>query len=266
MNNVYLDGLLLDTVEFGSSIVHVDTNIKAFSIFVAKFSNDGNLIWSDCGNYAGYSSTISLGESNSIYYSGGSGNFPFRFAGISLKDSTYYYANSYLFKIDSNGKGLCGTLIYDDNDHDPNPVAADPLGNYVYYSADAHGDLVVFGPDTVFNTIGNVGEYGFLAKWSPCDNNISNVLELSNQTRNVILFPNPNDGVFILQMKNEEGKMNNTIEIYNVLGEKVFTETLRSTQGDNVINLTGQPSGIYLYCVISENGSLVGEGKLIIQK
>ncbi|HTA26379.1 MAG TPA: T9SS type A sorting domain-containing protein, partial [Bacteroidia bacterium] len=56
------------------------------------------------------------------------------------------------------------------------------------------------------------------------------------------------------------------VEVYNILGEKVTVATLKQVQGDNLIDLTDQPNGIYLYRVIKEDGSLVGSGKLIIQK
>jgi len=57
-----------------------------------------------------------------------------------------------------------------------------------------------------------------------------------------------------------------TNQVYNILGEQVLTETLRSAQGDNVININSQPNGIYFYRVVSENGNLVGEGKIVIEK
>jgi hypothetical protein len=56
------------------------------------------------------------------------------------------------------------------------------------------------------------------------------------------------------------------MKVYNVLGEQVLTETLRSTQGDNTVDITNQPNGVYLYRVIANNGELIGEGKLVIQK
>jgi hypothetical protein len=64
---------------------------------------------------------------------------------------------------------------------------------------------------------------------------------------------------------------NSKIEVYNMLGEKVMNETLRpvtegqggQTQGDNKIDLSAQPTGIYLYRVTDEYGQLIGSGKLI---
>jgi Secretion system C-terminal sorting domain len=98
-----------------------------------------------------------------------------------------------------------------------------------------------------------------IAKWTTP----SSIAVLSNSFHCEI-FPNPNNGSFTLSLSNINEKCN--IEIYNMLGEKVLTETLRSTQGDNLINLAGQPNGVYLGRVISETGALVGEGKVIIDR
>jgi hypothetical protein len=46
------------------------------------------------------------------------------------------------------------------------------------------------------------------------------------------------------------------------LGEKIYTVT---GYKNTVINLTGQPGGLYFYRVVSNNGGLEGEGKLVIQ-
>ncbi len=80
------------------------------------------------------------------------------------------------------------------------------------------------------------------------------------------IYPNPSSGIFTISFAGAQNPIPATIEIYNVLGEKVLKETLRSTQGDNLINLIGEPNGIYLYRVIAQDGSLVGEGKVVIQK
>jgi len=96
---------------------------------------------------------------------------------------------------------------------------------------------------------------------------INNITDNSGQ---ITVYPNPNNGVFtvvccaVRQLADQVSQP--IIEVYNMLGEKVLTETLRSAQGDNTIDLTNQPDGIYLYRVITQDGGFVGEGKLVIHK
>ena len=82
--------------------------------------------------------------------------------------------------------------------------------------------------------------------------------------KNISVFPNPSNGVFTLQVTDEERGMKN-IEVYNVLGEKVFSQ-LSICKSKFSIDLFSQPNGIYFYRVVSENGGLVGEGKVVVQK
>jgi hypothetical protein len=91
---------------------------------------------------------------------------------------------------------------------------------------------------------------------------IQNIFDKSN----IDIYPNPNNGKFTVDYHSEQSEESQKIEIYNILGEKVVTESLRSSQSDISINLTGEPNGIYFYRVITETGQLIGQGKLIIQK
>jgi uncharacterized repeat protein (TIGR03803 family) len=79
------------------------------------------------------------------------------------------------------------------------------------------------------------------------------------------LYPNPSNGQFNLQITNYESGIKN-IEVYNILGEKVYSNPFTIHNSQFTIDLSSQPSGIYLYRVMAEDGSLVGEGKLVIQK
>jgi OOP family OmpA-OmpF porin len=92
---------------------------------------------------------------------------------------------------------------------------------------------------------------------------IEGIAQLTVNSEKVKVWPNPSDGKFTIESTVGSGK--SSVEIYNMLGEKVYSETLRQAQGDNIINLQSQPDGLYLYRVISEKGELIGSGKLIIQ-
>jgi len=83
----------------------------------------------------------------------------------------------------------------------------------------------------------------------------------------ITVYPNPSNGVFNVICHSERSEESlPIINMYNMLGEQVLTETLRSAQGDNAIDLSNQPNGIYFYRVIANSGELMGEGKMIIQK
>ena len=56
------------------------------------------------------------------------------------------------------------------------------------------------------------------------------------------------------------------IEIFNVLGEKMYFQPQTHAGALNTIDLSQQPNGVYLYRVLKEDGSLLGEGKLVIAK
>ncbi len=79
----------------------------------------------------------------------------------------------------------------------------------------------------------------------------------------VKLYPNPNNGQFILHVSSGSGA--SSIEIYNMLGEMVYSATLVQGQSDNAINISSRPPGMYLYRVLSDTGALIGEYKFVVQ-
>jgi hypothetical protein len=100
--------------------------------------------------------------------------------------------------------------------------------------------------------------------------------EVKGESEKVKVYPNPNNGKFHVFCHSERSEASPdesfgresqpVIEVYSVLGEKVLTETLRSAQGDNIINISTQPNGVYLYRVITNSGTLIGEGKTVVEK
>jgi hypothetical protein len=68
-----------------------------------------------------------------------------------------------------------------------------------------------------------------------------------------------------LQIKNDNGSLKN-IEIYNVLGAKIFDGMLKQVQHDCQINLSSQPNGVYLYRIINQSGKPAGNGKFVIER
>ncbi|HTA27176.1 MAG TPA: T9SS type A sorting domain-containing protein, partial [Bacteroidia bacterium] len=97
--------------------------------------------------------------------------------------------------------------------------------------------------------------------------NVTSVKTIATTGNNIEVYPNPNNGEFTLALTNVSEKCN--LEIYNVLGQKVTVATLNPPaggQGDNLIDLSSQPNGMYLYRVIANNSELLGSGKFVISK
>ena len=86
---------------------------------------------------------------------------------------------------------------------------------------------------------------------------------IAGNSSQIIVYPNPNNGEFTIESSISGASV---VEIYNILGEKVFAKNLSTTKGTNQINVSNQPNGVYLYRVISESGNLLGEGKITLQK
>ncbi len=95
--------------------------------------------------------------------------------------------------------------------------------------------------------------------------NCTGIENYHNVSGSIVVYPNPSNGLFNLEIRNEELGVNNTVEVYNMLGEKVYSR-FSAFNSPFSINLSGEPNGIYLYRVINEMGDLIGTGKLSIQK
>ncbi len=73
--------------------------------------------------------------------------------------------------------------------------------------------------------------------------------------------PNPSNGMFNVQWANGNTL---TIEVYNALGEKVYSDKIESRNSYTThFNL---PEGLYVYSLMDENNKAIKTGKLVIQK
>ena len=106
---------------------------------------------------------------------------------------------------------------------------------------------------------GGIYSEGIIFKFQEADLGIN---ALTTNSRPFNIYPNPNEGSFTISLSNRNDRCN--IEIYNVLGETAYKATLNSYNTE--IDLSGQPNGIYLYRVVNTDGTLVGEGKVVVAK
>ena len=73
------------------------------------------------------------------------------------------------------------------------------------------------------------------------------------------VFPNPNNGQFIVKPE-EESMLSNTVEVYSLLGSKVYSANV--TRCSAYIDLSARPSGVYL--VVLRTGNKKKEQKKLV--
>lgn len=93
---------------------------------------------------------------------------------------------------------------------------------------------------------------------------IAGVQQVQAVNAMIHLYPNPNNGQFTLNVQDANGKLQ--LEIYNMLGKKVYNSALNHAMGNNTIDVGSQANGVYLYRIMEEGGALIGQGKLVIQR
>lgn len=75
------------------------------------------------------------------------------------------------------------------------------------------------------------------------------------------IYPNPNNGVFSISLQNTDAKLE--VEIYNLLGEKVYAISNFKQQTTNEIDISNFPRGIYF--VLINDRTRIYERKIVIQ-
>lgn len=110
----------------------------------------------------------------------------------------------------------------------------------------------------------------YLAEWAggnytdSCGTILAGVNEVKDESEKVKVYPNPSNGVFTIQLNGQEPIANTYIQIYNVVGQQIYSSIIKDRTTE--INLNGQPQGVYLYRVTTETATLVDEGKVVLQK
>ncbi len=95
------------------------------------------------------------------------------------------------------------------------------------------------------NTWTNLGIH---TSWCPVGIN-----EVAKNPNSVSVFPNPSNGTFAINANQNI----NVVEIYNALGEIIFTKRFSTTDNSEQLDLGNQPEGLYLLQVELANGQHV---------
>ena len=101
----------------------------------------------------------------------------------------------------------------------------------------------------VWNTNASIRDDGWSADYS-----IDGVGVEENTDDGFVIYPNPSDGQLTIQFDFGQVK-NPEVRLLSIDGKTIFSEVLNETSGTykNTIDLSGQPKGIYILSILSEN-------------
>lgn len=127
---------------------------------------------------------------------------------------------------------------------------------------------------------GNIQSVALLQKYVPdvkafyniqsfgCDSGLLAVNEIKPANEQITVYPNPSNGVFnFVIVRSEVTKQSQyLIRVSNMLGQEVYKSPLSIVNRQFSINLQGQPSGLYIYRIISPNGECIANGKMVLSE
>ncbi len=244
LSNIYLTG------GFNSSSFTIDTytltNTGSNDAFIAKYDVSGNLLWAKSGVGAGYDAgyniatdtlgnvymagSFSYGSVNSITF--GTTTLPFPSGGTDPM---------FVVKYTSSGNPICALGLGSGGD-DACGVATDVSGN-VFAGGDFMMNPFIVGTTTL-SLSGQ--EDVFVAKAN--FNCQQTGIEELNNNEIVNIYPNPNNGSFVLEPSSATKQ---TMQVYDVNGKLVLSQTINGTTS---VDANALNEGVYNISLQSNEG------------
>lgn len=81
------------------------------------------------------------------------------------------------------------------------------------------------------------------------------------QLGDATLFPNPNNGIFTIQLSSVGIPL--TVKIYSILGQVIYSAT--STNSTISVDLSKEHHGSYIYSIFAPDGKIMNSGKFVIE-
>jgi hypothetical protein len=256
IGNAYITGFYTSSLlTFGTNTI---TNAGVKNMFLAKYDTNGNLLWVknsvDSDNPLGYS----VSSTSLAVFITGCMNSSVTLGTYSISTSFPDPDPSFVAEYDVNGNVLFAQAFKSGGD-DWLTVSADKYCN-AYITGDFGVNPFIIGTNTLVLT---ANESPFTAKLSfsaNCQSTIDVVTQRSNSLSQMSVFPNPNSGIFKIQVDDEIDS--GELIIINSLGQKMYVGKIN--QGENSINLNKISNGFYHY-IILQNKQQISSGKLLIE-
>ncbi len=264
--NIYVLGKFTDSLFIDNSLV-VQRPYANTNFYVAKLNSAGHVLWVTASYEMGTNPTHSLlpysltsNIDGNIYLSGGQFDMIYwhNDSIIYTPTSTSNNDKAFLLSLDSSGHIICAETFQYGGD-DASGLTADPLGN-LYWTGDYFASTFVIGADTLR---GGGVENAFLAKFSPCgkiNTSVKNIISTSS----LGIYPNPNNGLVTASFIIPQDASESSLLVTDLLGQKIKSFPLQSSQNEFQFDTHGINSGIYLVSIIAD-GRVIGTKKMTLE-
>jgi hypothetical protein len=254
LKNVVVSGEFSSPITFGSTTLN---NVDFRDLFIVKYDDSGNPIWAKGAGGLGYDqgNSLNIDNLNNIYLSGIYTSNSITFGATTLYNSGNYY-NVFIAQYNDFGSPIWAKSA-GSTGIDFGQSAIDQLGNVYLGGTYKYASTINFDTTTLVNedSLGNY-EAVFIAKLGNFANGITQI----NNPNELSVYPNPNDGKFIVQ---HSSILLKSYVIYNMVGVNVLSHKSNLTNQFN-IDLSTQPKGIYFIEITDINNNYLNK-KIIIQ-
>lgn len=273
-NKIYLSGTSPDYI---NQEVATSNTFQPFSNnasnFVVQFNEDCTRNWGTYnGNYSNssnvfpFSSVILEKQSNSFYNYGSTGmdNNITTADGYLTTTNSQFSSDAFICKFTDQNTKSWGTYYGGELEERDIDFHNYNNGNkfYIVGTTQSLTQITTINglqqTKQVFDTVNYTQQSAyniFIAHFEP--NPLSNTTFIQNLFS---IFPNPNSGVFTIKL-NYDNFENSTLEIFDILGKKLFTQTLTNEQ--TIINTNNIAKGIYIIKLNIDNQTITS--KIVVE-
>lgn len=266
--------------EPGSALPHPMLNVNGILYFIAYdgASGVGFELWKSDGTDAG---TVRVKDINLGFNNSGIRNF------TNINNTIYFdatdgstspYNGKELWKSDGTDAGtvIVRDIVSGTGDSSPNYITN---ANGVLYFAAGNSSTSLWKSDGLASGTTNlnvstpkyltyVNGILFFSGYDATNYqelwaiNITTGIEENNNNFSPTIYPNPTTGIFQLTTDNiQSAKLE--LEIYNLLGEKVYMATKTNVGTNYIIDISNQPKGIYFVKIY--DGDKIYSNKIVVQ-
>jgi hypothetical protein len=238
--NIYVTGDFFSPQLYVGNDTLINENFS--SVFIAKFSSNGNFLWSKTPAECMY---CQLGQSatdeNNDVYLTGSTKYELVWDSDTLTGSFYGAANIFVTKLDSNGNEIWSITPSGMYKGQGNAITCESA-SAIYLNGYFEGDLVL-DKDTLVGPAINLllNRAVFLAKLS----STVGIIELNNSTESVLVYPNPSNG----EINIYSDELLKQVRLMSILGatlDEIKPESKKLTMRLNLAE------GVYFITTITE--------------